>query len=104
VAVTHLGGTKARAARVQLQALLDAYSSWPKPRILLGDLNMDPWEVASQLSRAGFSLPDDGQPSFSVVSPYRRIDHVATDGLKVERVDVRSTEVSDHRAVVATLD
>jgi hypothetical protein len=28
---------------------------------------------------------------------------VATDGFEIERVDVRSLEVSDHLAVVATL-
>ncbi|MCJ7437799.1 MAG: endonuclease/exonuclease/phosphatase family protein [Acidimicrobiia bacterium] len=109
VAVTHLQHWPKRHrhlahdAPVQLRAVLDALVALPAPRVLLGDLNLAPPEVAPILAEAGFVLAEHG-PTYPADVPRLRLDHVAVDGFVVRRAWVAErAPVSDHRAVVAEL-
>jgi endonuclease/exonuclease/phosphatase family metal-dependent hydrolase len=95
VAVTHLS-VGAALHRKQLARLVSALDERPVPRVLMGDLN----HVAPLVP--GYTLAG-GDPTFPVVAPRVRIDHIATVGLEVASVEVVGLEVSDHRALVVTL-
>jgi endonuclease/exonuclease/phosphatase family metal-dependent hydrolase len=97
VAVTHLG--LAGEGLDQLPAVLDALARLPRPRVLLGDLNLRPPRVAPLLAEAGYALAG-GRPTFPADIPDRRIDHVAVDGLVPRTVVVPALPVSDHRPLV----
>jgi endonuclease/exonuclease/phosphatase family metal-dependent hydrolase len=101
IACTHLQAN-ADAARRQLDRVLDAFASWPPPRILLGDLNLCVDDVVGPLRAAGFDLAGGGftEPAWD---PVQRIDHVAVDGLRVTGVTTPEVAVSDHRPVRAEL-
>jgi endonuclease/exonuclease/phosphatase family metal-dependent hydrolase len=109
VAVTHLQHRPARlrhlpsdAAR-QLCAVLDALRARPAPRLLLGDLNLQPQTAQPILESAGFTVAEHG-PTYPADAPRIRLDYVAVDGLHVGDVRVAApATVSDHRAVVADL-
>ena len=83
----------------QLEAVLDALARRPRPRALLGDLNMPPEVVVPVLQGAGYVVADS-EPTVIVGAPRFRIDYVAVDGVTVARSEVLDTEVSDHRALV----
>jgi endonuclease/exonuclease/phosphatase family metal-dependent hydrolase len=109
VAATHLqnrhGGpppTVAGAAEQleQLAVVLDALARRPRPRVLLGDLNMPPEVVVPVLAAAGYTVADS-EPTVVVGAPKFRIDYVAVDGLEIGAGEVLDTDVSDHRALVA---
>jgi endonuclease/exonuclease/phosphatase family metal-dependent hydrolase len=101
VVTTHLHN-HARVARRQLDALLTRIVDEPRPRILLGDLNLRPSDVSDPLGAAGFHLVD-ADPTEPAWEPVQRIDHVAVDGLDAERAVVPVMAVSDHRPVVVEL-
>jgi endonuclease/exonuclease/phosphatase family metal-dependent hydrolase len=69
----------------------------PTPRVLLGDFNI-PWPQAAEwLAPYGLTLADaltPGEP------PADDIDHVAVDGLAIERVEKKWLAISDHRAKI----
>jgi endonuclease/exonuclease/phosphatase family metal-dependent hydrolase len=98
VVATHLHN-EAGAAKRQLDALLDEIADEQRPRLLLGDLNLCPDDVASPLTAAGFRLVDAAftEPAWA---PVQRIDHIAVDGLTAGHASVPSVDVSDHRPVV----
>ncbi len=109
VAVTHLQHRPKRFAHLtheapdQLRYVLDALRERPGPRVLLGDLNLEPDATEPIFADAGMTIAALG-PSFPAHDPRRRLDYVAVDGLEIRRAWVadRST-VSDHRAVLAEL-
>lgn len=109
VAVTHLQHRPTRFAHLvhdapdQLRFLLDALRERPAPRLLLGDLNLEPDATGPIFAAAGMTVAEHG-PSFPAREPRRRIDYVAVDGLRVEQAWVADRSlVSDHRAVLADL-
>lgn len=108
VATTHLQNRRGRAPRTvdeaeeqlgQLEAVLDALAGRPRPRVLLGDLNMLPEVAEPVLSAAGYVVADS-EPTIHVRAPKVRLDYVAVDGLAIHASEVIDTEVSDHRALV----
>ncbi|MGI8663016.1 MAG: endonuclease/exonuclease/phosphatase family protein [Acidimicrobiales bacterium] len=99
VAVTHLQNHPDEA-KEQLDELLDALAPLPRPRLLLGDLNLETSDVLGRCAAAGFTLAA-GAPSAPAIRAHQRIDHIAVDGLALGAVDVLHLPVSDHRAVVA---
>jgi endonuclease/exonuclease/phosphatase family metal-dependent hydrolase len=98
VIATHLHN-EARVANRQLDALVDAIAEEPRPRLLLGDLNLRPENVARTLVAGGFTLVD-ADPTEPAWAPVQRIDHIAIDGLVAEPAFVPAVGVSDHRPVV----
>ncbi|MEX2254773.1 MAG: endonuclease/exonuclease/phosphatase family protein [Acidimicrobiia bacterium] len=109
VAVTHLQHRPARLRHLphdaggQLRSVLEALAARPRPRILLGDLNLQPPTAVPILEDAGFTVAEHG-PTYPADEPRLRLDYVAVDGLRVRDVQIAgAAEVSDHRAVVADL-
>jgi endonuclease/exonuclease/phosphatase family metal-dependent hydrolase len=103
VAATHLAIHPEEAGR-QLATVVEALAHRPEPRVLLGDLNLRPWDVAPRVRAAGLELAG-GPPTFPAVAPRARIDHVAlTSDLHVLSVEVPETPVSDHRPLVVDLE
>jgi endonuclease/exonuclease/phosphatase family metal-dependent hydrolase len=101
VGVCHLGLDGAES-RLQLAAALEAVGGRPGPRILMGDWNLSRRHAVPIVAAAGFELaPAD--PTFPVDRPWRRIDHVAVDGLHVVGSEIRQEPVSDHRALLVDL-
>jgi endonuclease/exonuclease/phosphatase family metal-dependent hydrolase len=112
VAATHLqnrhGGpprTPADAAEQleQLEVVLAELARRPRPRALLGDLNMPPEVAVPVLEAGGFEVADS-EPTVVVGAPKFRIDYVAVDGLAVGGSEVLDTDVSDHRALVVEVE
>jgi endonuclease/exonuclease/phosphatase family metal-dependent hydrolase len=101
VANTHLQNDTAQAAE-QLEALLELLEPEPPPKVLMGDLNLRTHEVAPRVAAAGWDLAG-GADSSPAKRPYQRIDHIATVGFTIERVEVPAAPVSDHRPVIATM-
>jgi endonuclease/exonuclease/phosphatase family metal-dependent hydrolase len=99
VCVTHLGlrGT----GEAQLPRVLDALRSRPGPRVLLGDLNLDP-DVVARLA-GGFTRVESG-PTWPAKTPRRTIDHVLLDGLTPTTAVVPAVPVSDHRPLVVEVE
>jgi endonuclease/exonuclease/phosphatase family metal-dependent hydrolase len=101
VAATHLAIHPEEAGR-QLATVVEALAHRPEPRVLLGDLNLQPWDVAPRVRAAGLELAD-GLPTFPAVAPSIRIDHVALSShVTIVSVEVPATPVSDHRPLVVT--
>lgn len=109
IAVTHLQHRPARLrhlphdAEEQLRFVLDALVARPRPRVLLGDLNLQPGTARPILEAAGFAVADHG-PTYPAAAPRIQLDYVAVDGLTVRDARVADrASLSDHRAVVADL-
>jgi endonuclease/exonuclease/phosphatase family metal-dependent hydrolase len=108
VAATHLQNRRGQVPRTEdeaqeqldeLHVVLDALARRPRPRALLGDLNMLPDVAEPVLAAAGYDVADS-EPTIHARSPKFRIDYVAVDGFTIRRSEVFDTEVSDHRALV----
>jgi endonuclease/exonuclease/phosphatase family metal-dependent hydrolase len=109
VAVTHLQHHPARLrdqpaeAPLQLRALLEVMTRLPRPRILLGDLNLDAPRALPLLAAAGYhSAPE--APTFPVGQPRLTLDYVAVQGLRIVESEVVPSRTSDHCAVVAGVE
>lgn len=102
VAATHLS-VQRWASREQLPAVVRAVGHRPNPRVLLGDLNRTTGEVGRTRALRGYELAG-GPPTFTNRNPRVRIDHIAVTGASIVAVDVVPTAVSDHRALVATIE
>ena len=83
----------------QLNVVLAGLARRPRPRVLLGDLNVLPEVAVPVLEAAGYEVADS-EPTVVVGAPKFRIDYVAVDGLAVGASEVHDTVVSDHRALV----
>ncbi len=110
VGVTHLQHWPKRHRHLphdapeQLRALLHALRARPAPRLLLGDLNLEPDVAGPILAAAGFTRAEHG-PTFPADEPRATVDHIAVDDLVVVRAEVADqAPISDHRAVVAELE
>jgi endonuclease/exonuclease/phosphatase family metal-dependent hydrolase len=100
VANTHLSFVPWWNGR-QLRALAAAIGGTPRPRVLVGDLNMGPERAASLTGMQ--PLAED--LTFPVDDPREQLDHVLADGhLRVRASSARALPVSDHRALVVDLD
>jgi endonuclease/exonuclease/phosphatase (EEP) superfamily protein YafD len=108
VAATHLQNRRGQVPRTEdeaqeqldeLHVVLDALARRPRPRALLGDLNMLPDVAEPVLAAAGYDVADS-EPTIHARSPKFRIDYVAVDGFTIRRSEVFDTDVSDHRALV----
>lgn len=102
VASTHLS-TDHLTNSEQLTIVLDALACRPEPHILLGDLNQNRRQVLAQPLLNTMELAD-GPPTFKSPSPNRNIDHIAVSGLTICAVEARLLAISDHLALVATLE
>jgi endonuclease/exonuclease/phosphatase family metal-dependent hydrolase len=88
----------------QLRAALAALGERPPPRVLLGDLNLQPPRAQPILTAAGFTVAETG-PTYPADAPRIRLDYVAVDGARILRASVADeAPVSDHRAVVVDLE
>jgi endonuclease/exonuclease/phosphatase family metal-dependent hydrolase len=108
VAVTHLQHHPAHLRHLpaeapgQLAALLETFATWPAPRVLVGDFNLDRSHAIGLLTDNGFEVPVTA-PTFPVAEPRLHLDYVAVDGIEVAGSEVVHTAVSDHCAVVVRL-
>lgn len=101
VATTHLT-THRSLVFDQLLALLDVLSGWPAPRVLIGDLNLEPVSLLPWMAAEGYRLAL-GPLTHSVRRPRRQIDHAAVAGRRctVSALGARALPVGDHLALVA---
>ncbi|HZQ26349.1 MAG TPA: endonuclease/exonuclease/phosphatase family protein [Acidimicrobiales bacterium] len=96
VAATHLSIDDGEA-QIQLAEVVRLLRDRPPPYVLLGDLNLR----TDQLSDLDLALADGADPTWPAGQPRVRIDHVAVEGLSVERVSVLpAAPVSDHRPLL----
>lgn len=98
---THLS-TVSFVAADQLSYLLDALRAWPAPRVLLGDLNLQPDLLLPWLSAESYRLAL-GPLTHPAHQPRRQIDHVAVTGrgCAVMPIEAVQLAVGDHRALLA---
>ena len=102
LATTHLSLDPVVADR-QLETVLDALAARPRPRVLIGDLNLRPERVAQVATRTGFTLLD-GPPTVDArARPDRRLDHVLVQGATILDGGTTKLPLSDHLAVWADL-
>lgn len=109
VAVTHLAHHTKKLKHLpneapgQLAAVLEWLTERPAPRIIIGDLNLQPPLATPILEQAGFTVAPTG-PAYPADAPRIQIDYIAVNGLIVESAAVMPiSDVSDHRPVVADL-
>ncbi len=106
VAVTHLQHHPERLRHLpneapdQLRAALEWLTALPAPRVIIGDLNMQPPRAEPMLTAAGFTVAATG-PAYPSHDPKLQLDYIAVDGLVVESAAVVPADVSDHRPIVA---
>jgi endonuclease/exonuclease/phosphatase family metal-dependent hydrolase len=88
-----------RPRRAQLEAAASRLVERAAPRLLLGDFNIQ-WQQAAQwLAPYGLTLAEADLDT----RQHTGIDHVAVDGLHVERVETRWLPISDHPAKIVEL-
>lgn len=107
VAVTHLQHHSRRRSHLsdeapgQLRALLRWLGEREAPRVLIGDLNLQPPRAEPMLADAGFTIAATG-PAYPSGGPTMQLDYLAVDGLVIDAASVVPTgDVSDHHAIVA---
>jgi endonuclease/exonuclease/phosphatase family metal-dependent hydrolase len=106
VAVTHLQHHPQRLRHLpteapdQLRALLAWLKERPSPRVLIGDLNLQPPRAEPIITAAGFEIAATG-PAYPSNDPRVQLDYIAVDGLVIESAAVVPTvDISDHRPIV----
>jgi endonuclease/exonuclease/phosphatase family metal-dependent hydrolase len=103
VAVTHLA-VQQPVSRRQLDRVLAMSSSRPRPLVVMGDLNRFPSTVEPAAREAGLVYVPHG-PTNPVPGRRLVIDHVlVSPDVGVRAVEVRSTPMSDHAALLVDLD
>ncbi|CAN5516739.1 endonuclease/exonuclease/phosphatase family protein [soil metagenome] len=103
IAVTHLAVPQA-VNGPQLDRLLELVSDRPRPLVVLGDLNRFPVTVEPAAVASGLSYVPHG-PTNPVPGRRLVIDHVlVSPDVVVGAVEVRSTEMSDHAALLVDLE
>ncbi|WP_421733644.1 endonuclease/exonuclease/phosphatase family protein [Cellulomonas sp.] len=92
--LTYIPGWNRRQLR-QLVGLLRAY---PRPLVLMGDLNMEADAAAKTSGLRSLAAA----PTFPVAQPARQLDHILGDGPITPSAPARAvdTGLSDHRALV----
>lgn len=101
VVTTHLQNEEHEARR-QLAWLLARLEPCAGPCILLGDLNLRPYDIEDLMTGAGFTLAGGG-PTEPAHDPVQQIDHIAVRGLIADHIAVGEAPVSDHRPLIADL-
>lgn len=98
---THLSFSPARSA-AQLREVRDWAAQFPRPLVLLGDLNLPPGIVKRILPWR----PLVAGPTFPSPAPKVQLDHALADGLPggVRRAEITVVGGSDHRGLVVDLD
>ena len=98
---THLS-TVASVAGDQLSYLLDTLRRWPAPRVLMGDLNLQPERLLPWLTAESYRAVI-GPLTHPAHRPRRQIDYVAVSGrgCHVAPVEAIQLAVGDHRALIA---
>ena len=86
----------------QLDEILGVLHKWPRPWVLMGDLNLRPEVVLPRLERAGLH-PVSTAPTFPSHAPRICIDWIAVAGLELLSAEVVDLRASDHRPIVAEL-
>lgn len=100
VAATHLS-TDRCDGEAQLDFVLGELGRRPSPRLVLGDLNLRPERAVPALEAAGYAVATADAATYPASGPFLRIDHVAVQGLAIERVTVpEAAPVSDHRPLL----
>ncbi len=103
VGCTHLSPRRADAV-AQLRTVLrdlDEFAAG-RPSVLLGDLNLEPRDVAPVLAAADWVAAPSG-PTHPAIGPDRRIDWVLVRRASVQESVVVDVRASDHRPLVAEL-
>jgi endonuclease/exonuclease/phosphatase family metal-dependent hydrolase len=100
VAAAHLS-VHPEEAGPQLEAVLVALRQCHVPRVLIGDLNLHPEQVAPAIAHRSYAMASATVPTFPAAAPSHRIDHFLSEGFDVLSVEVLdAAPVSDHRALV----
>jgi len=103
VAVTHLAVPQT-VNGPQLDRVLELVDTRPHPLVVLGDFNRFPSTVEPAAEAAGLVYVAHG-PTCPVPGRRLVIDHVlVSPDVRVATVEVRSTEMSDHAALLVDLD
>lgn len=103
VAATHLAVPQS-VNGPQLDRLLELVAVRPRPLVVLGDLNRFPSTVEPAAAGAGLTYVPHG-PTNPVPGRRLVIDHcLVSPDVAVGRVEVRSTEMSDHAALLVDLE
>jgi endonuclease/exonuclease/phosphatase family metal-dependent hydrolase len=96
VAAGHLG--LRGQGQGELVNLLEQLSTRGRPRLVLGDLNIETETVREIAEPRGYTVVG-GEPTWPTRRPRRRIDHVLVDGLSIGEAWTTQLPVSDHRAL-----
>jgi endonuclease/exonuclease/phosphatase family metal-dependent hydrolase len=100
---THLQHRPRSLAEVQLAALFARLDQEPRPRVLLGDLNLAADVAVPLLQHAGYEPVEAGFTA-PRAAPHEQIDWIAvSDELQVERAGLGQPLVSDHLPVLAEI-
>ncbi len=103
VAVTHLAVPQ-HVNGPQLDRVLELAADHPRPLVVLGDLNRFPSTVEPAARAAGLTYVPHG-PTCPVPGRRLVIDHaLLSPGIEVGAVEVRSTEMSDHAALLLDVE
>ncbi len=95
---THLSLNQ-QESETQLRFLLQRFGHGDKPTVLMGDFNRRPEQVVPLIS-GDWILGDSGH-TYPSWKPEQRIDFMVARNATIEQIDVRSTPLSDHCALVA---
>ncbi len=95
---THLSLDQ-RESEAQLSFLLEQFGSGDKPTVLMGDFNRRPEQVVP-LVTGDWVLGGSG-PTYPSWKPEQRIDFVLARNAVIDGIEVRSTPLSDHCALIA---
>jgi endonuclease/exonuclease/phosphatase family metal-dependent hydrolase len=87
---------------LQLQEVATTLSRRNGPRVLMGDFNMTPAAVKEAIEPMGWDVLESGF-TFPSWEPDHTVDFICVQEAEVENVEVRSLQISDHAALIATL-